>query len=103
MGLKNAGAIIADVLSIVQFSVNEECSEYDECDDFAAFVKDGKPVFHIEYPPDAPESVGADDVAAACSAPGTSGFSTVLKTMDLDGWVEFCNGQTAVTAVLKDT
>jgi hypothetical protein len=87
----------------VQFSVNEECSVYDECDMFAAFVKADKPVFHIEYPPDAPDTVSADDVEDACSPRGSSGFSTVLKTMDLDGWVEYCNGETADTAVLKDT
>ncbi|ROW08376.1 hypothetical protein VMCG_03269 [Cytospora schulzeri] len=49
-GLKNAAAIIDDVIDVVSFSVNEQCVQYDECDDFIAFPQNGKPVFHIEYP-----------------------------------------------------
>ena len=32
-------------------------------------------------------------------ARGRSGFSTVLKNMDLDGWVEFCDGVVGVTGM----
>jgi len=38
-GLKNAGDIIKSVLPYVQFSVNEQCVEYSECETFAAFIK----------------------------------------------------------------
>lgn len=99
VGLKNAGDIISDVLSVVQFQVNEQCAEYDECDTFAAFIDAGKPVFHIEYPSNAPGKVSADALTKDCSASDSDNFSTVIKTMDLDGWVEYCNGQTAETAV----
>lgn len=99
VGLKNAGDIISDVLSVVQFQVNEQCAEYDECDTFAAFIDAGKPVFHIEYPKGTPDSVSANALTSDCSASDSDNFSTVIKTMDLDGWVEYCNGQKAETAV----
>lgn len=102
-GLKNAAAVIDDVIDVVDFSVNEQCVEYEECDDFIAFPANGKPVFHIEYP------AGDDDthvktfstsmVNRYCS-PDTDfndGFNTVLKYMNLSGWVQYCNGDTYTT------
>lgn len=86
----------------MQFSVNEECSSYDECDTFAAFIEAGKPVFHIEYPDNAPDNVSDEDLSKACTSTGTTNFSTVVKTLDLDGWVEYCDGTTAETAVVGE-
>ncbi|PNH40995.1 hypothetical protein VD0004_g6062 [Verticillium dahliae] len=95
-GLKNAGSIIPDVLEDVHFSVNEQCVQFSECETFAPFIKDNKPVFHIEYPKDAP-SVSSTASKRVCTptgeAAGTDGFSTVIKKMNLDGWVEFCDGE----------
>ncbi|KAF3761882.1 hypothetical protein M406DRAFT_324265 [Cryphonectria parasitica EP155] len=103
-GLKNAGGIIDDVLDYVQFSVNEQCVEYDECDMFQAFPNASKPVFHIEYP------AGDDDTAKAsfdtstvsqyCDVDltsGQNGFNTVLKYMNLSGWVQYCDDKTFTT------
>ncbi|KAF2731627.1 hypothetical protein EJ04DRAFT_365375 [Polyplosphaeria fusca] len=103
LGLKNAGDIIPDVLSIVHFSVNEQCVENAECDTFHAFIEAKKPVFHIEYPSDAGKTLKEDVVQRFCGdkgdAAGSDGFSTVLKKMDLDGWVEYCDQQIEVTAM----
>ncbi|CRK15894.1 hypothetical protein BN1723_017445, partial [Verticillium longisporum] len=78
-GLKNAGSIIPDVLEDVHFSVNEQCVQFSECETFAPFIKDNKPVFHIEYPKDAP-SVSSAASKRVCTpsgeAAGTDGFST---------------------------
>ena len=102
VGLKNAGAVIPDVLSSVQFSVNEQCAEYNECATYLPFIEAGKPVFHIEYPNGAGQrySVGSSSVCKR-DGQGTdlSRFSTVIKKMDLDGWVEYCNGQIVSTEV----
>ncbi|KAB8302391.1 hypothetical protein EYC80_005813 [Monilinia laxa] len=54
IGLKNAGEIIDQVLDNVQFAVNEQCVQYQECDTWQVFIDHGKPVFNIEYPKDAP-------------------------------------------------
>lgn len=101
-GLKNAGDIIGNVIDYVHFSVNEQCVQYSECDTFAAFIKNSKPVFNIEYPDSAP-SLTANVVNHYCSksgdGEGSDSFSQVLKKMNLDGWVEFCNGTTANTTI----
>lgn len=86
IGLKNAGGIVAQTLSIMDWEVNEQCVQYTECDLFQPFIDAGKPVFHIEYPADAP-NVAASEKTADCNV---TGFSSVLKNMDLDAWVEAC-------------
>jgi hypothetical protein len=100
--LKNAGDIIPTVLPVVHFSVNEQCAEHSECETFAPFVKAGKPVFHIEYPKGAGnQKLKEEDVDKFCSRKGASegsdGFSTLLKTMDLNGWVETCDQEVKTT------
>ncbi|KAF1973636.1 hypothetical protein BU23DRAFT_532822 [Bimuria novae-zelandiae CBS 107.79] len=106
VGLKNAGDIISNVLPIVHFSVNEQCVDESECDTFHAFIDAGKPVFHIEYPKgsgDRKAGLKKSVLDRYCSkvgaAKGRDGFSTVLKTMDLDGWVEYCDQDFYTTAV----
>ena len=105
LGLKNAGDIISAVLPIVHFSVNEQCVQYGECSTFAAFIQAGKPVFHIEYPSGAgaeqglKENVLGDFCAKSGKGTGSEDFSTVLKKMELDGWVEYCDGSVNVTDI----
>lgn len=117
IGLKNAAEIIDDVLDVVDFSVNEQCAQYGECATFAKFIKAGKPVFQIEYPNDGSNdnskkrSAGQIEERAALSSAATKtcqsmessnlwGFSTVIKNMDLDGWVQYCDGNTFSTKTL---
>jgi len=111
LGLKNAGSIISAVLPLVDFSVNEQCAAYSECEKFQPFIAAGKPVFHIEYPggegalQQSVEVNGfSDDTKKKfCNkdgqAKGSEGFSTVLKKMELDGWVQYCDGKVEVTSV----
>ncbi|KAK7422825.1 hypothetical protein QQX98_001387 [Neonectria punicea] len=103
-GLKNAGDIIADVLEYVHFSVNEQCVEYSECETFAAFIEADKPVFNIEYPTGTFNNVSASVKDEICShsgnSTGTEGFSTVIKKLKLDGWVEFCGQEKTYTTEL---
>ncbi|KAK0733190.1 endo alpha-1,4 polygalactosaminidase precursor [Lasiosphaeria miniovina] len=103
IGLKNSLDIIKDVLHLVQFSVNEECANYHECSAFSAFIQDNKPVFHVEYPAGAPGAISAKEQQDSCEASGATGFSTVLKTLELTSWVEYCSGQTANTSVIITT
>jgi hypothetical protein len=85
IGLKNSIDILPSVADSVQFAVNEECSALSECDGYSSFLGSGKPVFHIEY------SAGAN---VACQ---NSAFSTVIKNLSLDGWVQYCDGSTYTT------
>ncbi|KAF1914213.1 glycoside hydrolase superfamily [Ampelomyces quisqualis] len=111
LGLKNAKGIISAVLPLVSFSVNEQCAQYNECNDFQPFIAAGKPVFHIEYPGgegDISQQIqtygfGEDTKKKTCTSEGSNGFSTVLKKMNLDGWVEYCNGGIEATSVDEAT
>jgi len=99
IGLKNASDIIPAVLPFVDFSVNEQCVQYNESRPFAAFIRASKPVFHIEYPSEMKKKVIQSVCTKTGPAEDAAEFSTVLKNMDLDGWVQFCDGTTATTPV----
>ncbi|KAL4985079.1 glycoside hydrolase superfamily [Aspergillus falconensis] len=91
IGLKNAGSIIPRVITNMQWSVNEQCAEFDECNVFQQFVDEGKPVFHIEYPKNGAVSTSSVDKVAVCAEfKGAEGFSTVVKDIELDEWVQAC-------------
>ena len=89
IGLKNGGAILPHVIEKMQWSVNEQCVQYSECDLFRPFITAGKPVFHIEYPNSAPH-VSTTQKNNVCNNTSAEGFSTLLKDMDLDDWYEAC-------------
>ncbi|KAK4860742.1 hypothetical protein LT330_004473 [Penicillium expansum] len=77
IGLKNGGDIIGSVIDKMQWSVNEQCAEYNECDVYAAFTAVNKPVFHIEYSGDTIESDSSD---ASDSATSTTTESKATST-----------------------
>ncbi len=72
MGLKNAIEIIPDVIGSVQFAVNEQCHQYNECAAYKPFKAANKAVFNIEYQ------------SRDCSSPAGTQLSTVFKPMALD-------------------
>jgi hypothetical protein len=89
IGLKNAGEIIPSIIDSMQWSVNEQCVQYSECDTFRPFIDAGMPVFHIEYPNSAP-SVSVSQKDSICNNQDANGFSSVLKQMSLSDWVDEC-------------
>ncbi|KAF4636615.1 hypothetical protein G7Y89_g1480 [Cudoniella acicularis] len=89
IGLKNGGDMVGDVLDVMEWQVNEQCVQYNECDKLMPFIQANKPVFHIEYPDGVP-SVSADVKQKVCTVSPATGFSTVLKNMGLDAPVETC-------------
>lgn len=95
MGLKNAGDVIPEVLANVQWSVNEECANRNECDLYASIARAGKPIFHIEYPKGSDrndnEDVDPEEKRRHCEFSNSGLFSTVLKNIILDRWVQRCN------------
>ncbi|KAJ5124426.1 uncharacterized protein N7515_008251 [Penicillium bovifimosum] len=95
VGLKNGASIIPSVIENMQWCVNEQCAQYDECDTYAAFVHADKPVFQIEYPKgdttNNNKAVSTKQLSSACTAHKSGNFSTVVKNMDLDNWVEYCS------------
>jgi hypothetical protein len=97
IGLKNAGDIIPSVLSVVDFSINEQCVQYKEAGQFVAFIKAGKPVLHIEYPDEMKSKAIKELCAKTGNAKDAAEFSTILKSMDLDGSIQFIDGTKAHT------
>jgi hypothetical protein len=79
-GMKNALEDVAALIDVVDFAVNEECFEYDECDALLPFTAAGKAVFQIEYTDGSLESKAAD----VCPRANALGFSTLIKRMDLN-------------------
>lgn len=49
IGLKNDLLQIGDLLPYFDWSINEECFSFDECDFLLPFIRAGKPVFVIDY------------------------------------------------------
>lgn len=94
IGLKNAGAIIPQVLPYMEWSVNEQCVQYNECDTYAAFIKAGKPVFHVEYPKGDKTNnninVESSVQSRICGNAAAKNFSTIIKNMLLDTWKQSC-------------
>lgn len=95
IGLKNSLEIIDILAGDVEFAINEQCHQYDECDVYEDFVGSGKAVFRVEYPKG--EDVNNNKPAKAavkkaiCNDPASETFSTILKNINLDGWIEFCD------------
>jgi len=49
VGLKNDLTQILELVEYFDFSVNEQCHEFDECELLQPFIDGGKPVFNAEY------------------------------------------------------
>lgn len=49
VGLKNAASIVSRLVNKVDYSVQEQCVQYEDCADFRPFIQQNKPVFHVEY------------------------------------------------------
>jgi hypothetical protein len=85
-GLKNALEDVGALLSVSDFSINEECFEYDECDALEPFIAAAKPVFQVEYS----ESDLDDKASEVCPAANALNFDTLIKHLDLDAPRKAC-------------
>jgi len=84
--LKNDIDQVSDLAPYFDFAVNEQCFQYDECDNdgnslVTNFIDRGKPVFNVEY------RLAADQF---CPQANRWGFSSMKKTLDLDVWAAPC-------------
>ncbi len=79
IGLKND----LDQINILQpyfdFSVNEQCHEYNECDTLTPFIKANKPVFNAEY-----ATKYKKDHSKLCQDSLKLGLQTLILPLDLD-------------------
>ncbi len=85
VGQKNVPELTSQLVDSFDFAVTEDCLSDGWCDQDAAYLDAGKPVFAIEYT----DRMSESEFAAACAAQ-TVGFSFVLKHRDLDAWRVGC-------------
>ena len=82
VGLKNDLEQIPELVDFFDFSVNEQCHEFDECDALEPFIQAGKPVLNAEYlqkfSDDAHERQGL------CNSANNAQFRTLVLPLDLD-------------------
>lgn len=76
IGLKNTMELIPELAGEIDFAVNEQCQEFDECDTYAPLLALGKPVFNVEY-------------GGTCDGQ-PDGVSTLLADLLLDGPTTTC-------------
>jgi hypothetical protein len=81
VGLKNDLEQIPELVQDFDFAVNEQCLQYDECGTLRPFLDAGKAVLHVEY------ELTEEQL---CAAEVPAGFSTMLKTYDLDAYRFVC-------------
>lgn len=88
VGLKNSVELVPDLLASFDWALNEECLSFDECKSLAPFIAAQKAVFHVEYVDQASE--GPAKKASVCGQADIQGFSTLIKTWDLDAFRLTC-------------
>lgn len=82
VGLKNDLEQIPELLAYFDFSVNEQCHEYHECEALTAFIEAGKPVFNAEYDSHYLNNPAERDVM--CTDALALGLRTLILPLDLD-------------------
>jgi hypothetical protein len=82
IALKNDGDQASALVNDFDFSVNEQCMEYDECNQLMPFITAGKAVFNCEY---------NVSVSAMCAEANTRHFSSIKKSLSLGAALQRCN------------
>ncbi len=84
IGQKNAPEMTADLVTLFDFAISEDCFEEGWCSDLLPYTQVGKPVFAAEY-------TDTDvNFTEACQWGEESNFSFILKNRDLDAWIQSC-------------
>ncbi len=81
VGLNNDLPHIPELVADLDFAVNEECAQYDDCAALTPFVRAGKAVLHVEY---------AVPVGDFRERSRELGLSSMRKEPDLGAWRQPC-------------
>lgn len=91
VGLKNDIAQARQLVDSFDFSINEQCHLFNECDELSVFISKGKPVFNAEYATSTTEA--ADLSYPLCPKAWARHFQTLVLPGLLDGSFRlFCQG-----------
>lgn len=77
VGLKNDLNQIEDLVVYFDWSLNEQCFQYDECELLLPFIQANKAVFGVEY---------SGDPAQFCPQANNLSLDWLMKNLDLDAW-----------------
>ena len=83
VGLKNDLEQIVELEPYYDFSVNEQCHEYDECDMMQPFIDVQKPVFNAEYYQGYVDNSN-NERESMCEDALALNFQTLILPLDLD-------------------
>ena len=75
IGLKNNPNLVNQMFSYFDFSVVEQCHEYQECASYQVMTTTGRPVWQIEY---------TGNLTAICNAAAARNFDAQKKTLALN-------------------
>lgn len=87
VGLKNDLDQITALVDYYDFSVNEQCFEYSECDTLLPFINNGKPVLNAEYL--SKYVTDESERNTLCNESINNQFSTLILPLDLDDEFRF--------------
>jgi hypothetical protein len=82
IGLKNDMEQIKDLVNYFDFAVNEECHQYNECHYYKPFIKNGKPVFNLEYDE---KYLKPKEREKLCKKAKKEKIKTLILPLELDG------------------
>jgi hypothetical protein len=89
VGLKNDPEQVEELEPFFDFSVNEQCHQYNECEMFLPFVNNNKPVFNLEYKKEYRNNPYRDNL---CSDSESLNIRTLIMDDYLqDDFVYFCD------------
>jgi hypothetical protein len=79
--LKNDTDQVGALLPYFDWSLDEQCFEYQECAKLLPFINAGKPVFEVEY---------SLQRSRFCPRAKALGFNAMRKHLDLGAWLQRC-------------
>ena len=83
IGLKNAPELVNDLVDDFDFNLNEQCHQYQECEQYQPFIRQNKPVFNAEYADEYINSSSARN--RLCKTSRVLGINTLVLPLKLDG------------------
>lgn len=91
VGLKNDLEQIIELEPYYDFSLNEQCHEFNECDKMTPFIDANKPVFNAEYKQEYVDNNNSER-DSMCTDSNNLSFQTLVLPLDLDDSFRYsCN------------
>ena len=84
VGLKNDGDQVPALVDYFDFSLNEQCHEYDECAQLRPFIDAGKPVLNAEYTEDDTRAAAEALADEICPSALSGQLRTLVLPWELD-------------------